>query len=375
MLDIPFDLHYAWPKGIYLILIIFLFLALFWYLFRFRKQVSKLFSSVEFVQRSKFLFWIRSFFLCLSWFFATFALMQPLGSGHYIEGKIPHDTQQVNTKLKRKAHDVILLIDASASMASLDARLGQSRLDNAKEIANEILASLTGESATLYAFTSQAEQLSPLTLDSFFVRIMLNQLSINQGGATGTNLVEAIAAMKKAFFPKPSPKLKTLIVISDGGDTFIEGLEGKEQKDAIEALGNLVDNADSLQLRVYTIGVGSLDGALVPDVSYHGSQVISKLQSAPLKRLAEKGRGSYYEAEKFSALAIASAIHEQMMQDPAYYDEKNELVAGSLLKTVVENSNIIYNRYFQWPLSLAIIFFILGIFLPVSLPQKRNTLQ
>jgi len=364
MIDIPFDLYYAWPKGIYLAPIIALFAICFWYLFSFRKKASKLFSSAKFVKRSKALFWIRALFLSLSWIFATFAIMKPLGNGHYVEGKMPQNTKDVNANLKRKAHDVIFLIDASASMAAKDARLGQSRLDNAKEIANEILASLNGESATLYAFTSQVELLSPLTLDSFFIRLMLNQLSINQGGTTGTNLVEAIASMKKAFFSKPSPKLKTLIVISDGGDTFIESLEGQEQKKAIESLGNLVENADSLQLRVYTVGIGSSSGAIVPEVSYNGSQVTTKLQAAPLKRLAEKGRGRYYEAEKFSSLAIADSIHEQMMQDPPYYSKENELVAGSLLQALIEDSNIIYTRYFQWPLALAIFFLILGIFLP-----------
>lgn len=372
MLNIPFDLHYAWPKGIYSLGVIFLFSIVFYYLFHFRQKTKKIFAFENVLPTSEFLFWIRSISFCLAWLFITLAFMQPLANGHYIEGQIPQEANGRKVHFKRKAHDVLLLIDASASMAVQDSRLGKTRLESAKEIASEVLASLTGESAALYAFTSQVEQLSPLTLDSFFIRIMLNQLTINQGGTTGTNLVEAIAAMKKAFFAKPSPKLKTLIVISDGGDTFIESLEGKQQKEAIESLGNLVGNAESLQLRVYTIGVGSTKETPIPNISYNGSQVLSKLQSAPLKRLAEKGRGKYYEAENFSALSIAHSIHEQMMKDPNYYDEKSELVAGSLLQSVINDSSIIYDRYFQWPLSIGIIFLIVAIFIPQSFLRHKK---
>lgn len=368
---LPFDLHYIWPNGVYLTLFIFLFLSLYGWLFLHRQRKRALFIPSLVVEGSPSFYWLRVALLCGCWVCATIALMQPIGQGHYLEGAMAAEGRVEIPSPKRKAHDVILLIDASGSMGVMDSRLGTSRLEYAKEIADQIIAALTGESAALYAFTSQVDELSPMTLDAFFLRMMLQQISINQGGGTGTNLFEAIAKVKKEYFAAPSPKLKTLILISDGGDTAIEAMQGADKKQAVDALSHLVADAKALQLRVYTIGMGSEKGGIVPGVKEQGKDVISKLQPEPLQSLSKVGRGAYYEANRYSSLRIAELVHKQMSEDPPYYDEKEGLVAGSLLQAVLGDSAVTFKHYFQYPLGAALVLLLLALLWPASALWKK----
>lgn len=362
---LPLDWHYAFPQALYLSLVLLLFLLLYSRLYYFRRHKSALFIPTLIMPPAKSLYWLRVCLLSAGWILAIFALMQPLANGHYLEGHLPASQQTEKPRPKRKAHAVIVLIDASASMGVLDSRLGNSRLDYAKEIADQILATLTGESAALYAFTSEVDELSPLTPDSFFVRVMLTQLEINQGGAAGTNLFEALSAIRIRYFSKPWPTLKTLIIISDGADTAIEGMPKQERQKAVDALASLVGDAENMNLRVFTIGMGTEQGGTVPNVQYKGKSVTGRLFSYPLQRLAQVGRGSYYIANNSSALNLAEEIHQLMLQDPPYYEPEEGFVAGSLLQAILGESSIVYACYFYYPLGLAIILLMLAWVLPI----------
>src|SRR5690606_21686855 len=126
----------------------------------------------------------------------------------------PQTNKKVQASAFRKAHDVIFLVDASASMSVADMRGGLSRFNYAKEIVDAAISKLQGESVALSAFTSGVTVLSPLTMDYFFVRIMLKQMQINEGDIAGTNLVEAIAVTREQYFPFITPSLKSLIILT-----------------------------------------------------------------------------------------------------------------------------------------------------------------
>jgi Ca-activated chloride channel family protein len=352
--------------------VIILLVLLYAMLFRYKRQNEALFLPGLIEGDASSLYWLKAWLLCGCWICATVALMQPVGNGHYLEGKVAADGPSERGKFKRKAHDVIFLIDVSASMTVKDTRLKTSRLEQAKDIADQIMATFNGESAALYAFTSEVDKLSPLTPDAFFVRMMLQNTEINQGGIPGTDLFAALSSMREKYFSVPSPKLKTLILLSDGGDTTLEELEDNARQLAIDNLGNMVADAEKMHLRVFTIGVGSQKGADVPDVMFHGRPVPSKLLAAPLQKLALVGRGAYFDANSTTSLDIATAIRQQMLQDPPYYDEKEKLIAGSLLQAILGESPIIYDRYFQYPLALAVLVLLFSFVLPSSwrLPKR-----
>lgn len=366
---IPFDLHYNFPEGSYIsLLLIPIFLAL-WMLLHFRQSQASLFSAALLTTRSTKIFYFKMMLRGSCWIFATIALMQPLGNGYYAETQMQH--QDVQLTLKRKAHDIIFLIDTSASMNITDTRTGATRLEYAKEIANEMISEMSGESAALYTFTSQVSQLSPITLDTFFVRLMLRSIAINEGGTAGTNFVEAIANMRKKYFSQASPKLKTLIILSDGGDTTIESLEGSARTKAIDALADLVARREKTNLRVFTIGMGSTQGGIVPDVTDNNRPVISKLDEELLKHLAVKGRGVYYNGNAYTTLEIVNDIYAQLKQDPIFYSEE-EGIAPPFLKTILGDAPLLYSHYFQFPLAISLLALCACLLLPDSLLWKGS---
>jgi len=362
----PADLHYQLPQVVLFMPVICVLLFLYVIYYRFKKLREAYFVQNLVLPNARVLFWFKSFLLSFSWIFVTIALMQPVGNGHYLEGKVRTSLKVNSGVLKRKAHDVVILIDASSSMLVKDSRMGTERLMQAKDIADQIIASFEGESAALYAFTSEVDQYSPMTLDGFFLRMMLQQMVINPSGVPGTDLFAAVAAIRKQYFARSSPKLKSLILISDGGDTTLEALTGNERDVAISNLGQLVGDAEKLQLRVYTIGVGSINGQAIPGVSLNGAAVLSKLEPAPLQRLAEVGRGMYYNSSRLAAIDSAKEIRQQMLKDPPYYDEQDKLLPGSILEALLGSSPIVYDRYFQYPLALAVVLFLIAFMLPDS---------
>jgi len=365
---IPQDLNYLFPNGAYLLFAVpFLFLA-FLTLFHYRKAIiARFFKGRDqnelVIPRSSFYYWAKVIAFCLAWIFATFALMQPRGNGHYPES---YHKKSEKSVLQRKAHDFIFLIDASASMAIEDSREKKSRLSSAKDIADEIASHLNGESASLFAFTSETTKLSPPTQDYFFVRMMMRQMQINEGDVPGTDFVTALTKMSADFFSQEGPKLKTLVLLSDGGDTYLETLQGDIRQQQIDNVANLIGNAEKENLRVFTVGVGSAEGGDVPNVTFAGSAVHSALEPELLQKMSAVGRGNYYSAADYSAIEIANDIARRVAVDNPYLDADAEANRQSAAQA------LIYDLYFQIPLGLALLCLAFGLACPESRKARRS---
>ncbi len=370
---IPIDLTYDFPQAAYLLFLLPLLLWLFWRLSFHRKEALLKYSEQNTLQkllypRSTIAYWLRSLSLCAAFVFAVLALMQPKGNARY-PSNAPEaaKTPVENLALQRKRHDIFFLVDASASMGIQDVPSGKSRLDYAKDIADEIASRLTGENAALYAFTSVLSRMSPLTMDYLFVRLMLKQIQINEGGIPGTDIAGALAKVRDENFKVPSNHLKTVILLSDGGDTAIEALQGADRDKAVEAVMNLFNNSEALHLRVYTIGIGSRTGSQVPGVAFEGKPVTSALDAYLLQRLCQRGRGEYIEANTASVVDIANQIMSSMSQDNPFVEE-----TASKRPLTLETQYKVYTYYFAIPLGFSLAFLLLGLFLPQTLSWVKN---
>ena len=371
---IPQDLFYGFPAAAYLLLFLTLIILLFWGLYHAREKALNSFLSKDNLKlllnpRPKSLYLTKAIIFCFVWLLATFALMEPKGNGHYLKGEKVKQEKGLNSLKKLKAHDLIFLIDASASMSINDSPSQKTRLEFAKEIVDEIASELKGENASLYAFTSVATKMSPPTPDLFFVRMMLRQISINEGAVPGTDIYISLKKIGERYFKPSKLKLTTLIMLSDGGDTKLTSTTGENRENALNQILGLVSNPESLNLRVFTIGMGSSTDEIIPDVQYQGKPVYSKLESEVLKRLSEKGRGSYYEANNQTPFNIAKDLFKQMSQDDAYLkDDLNDKPAPKEL--------LIYQLFYQIPLALSLILLSLYIIFPnVSIFSKFKTLS
>lgn len=355
---IPQDLTYHSPEGALVFFVAIFFPWLFWYLASWRKDVLKGFGTESVLdkvvlRRSTKIFWLKALAFLFAWIFAVFALMQPEGNAHYPEEGLDSSKKGGESlgKIRRKTQEVIFLIDASASMAVPDSRTRASRLDFAKEIIDQIISQLNGESGALYAFTSEPTQLSPLTYDYLFLRLMARQIKINEGDVPGTSLTNALQEIRNKYFNTGDTRLKTLILLTDGGDTTIESLEGPQKEQAIENLLKLFDNAEKNHLRVYTVGMGSLEGQNIPNLIYEGKQVHSGLNEDLLRKIARRGRGIYYPARDYTSIELAKELIGNFSKDSPFYEE--EALVRSLSST--QGDNRIYDRYFQIPLFLSLV--------------------
>lgn len=290
------------------------------------------------------------------------ALMDPLAPTLPSEcaREVANETSPLHTSdpaappsLRRLAHDVILLIDCSASMTVPDCRLGQSRLDFAKEIADEIIAGLTGHTVALYGFTSGLTTVVPSTFDYFYSRLMLKRIAINEGDVAGTDLMEALEGVLRRHAQGGDQKARTLILMTDGGDVRLEQAKEGEREQQIEALCSRLQ-VPKVPVKLLTIGLGTAAGQLIPDLTYAEEPVLSALDEELLQRLSATGGGNYYFANDFSSLELANRIFSQLELTESEIEQAQleEPHSGSGEEGGI---SICYDRPVRVPLILAIM--------------------
>lgn len=351
-------LDYDIPQAAYLLLLIIPLALLYFYLSRYRKERLQPFSrsplSKLILPRSRRLTVIKTACICLSWTLACLALMGPKGNMRYTA------KGQGQQAIRYQPHDVIFLIDTSGSMAVKDARQGQSRLESAKDIANTIISQLTGENVALDAFTSVLTPLVPPTLDYLFARLQLRELTFNEGDKEGTDFKQVLKALKEQLLKDPPQKRHTVILLSDGGDNRVDALSGQAKEQAIEEILNTLKSNQPLHLTLWTIGMGSKEGGIIPGAVLNGKPVSSKLDNDLLKQLAERENGHYESAQDWTTWDLVQRIVNQINQDSLYQDPATQE------RTVVpiRQEDVRYDFYYQIPLALALLFLALYLILP-----------
>ncbi len=365
------DLYYNLPEAAYLVFLIFLFLALFWILFQHRQTVLSKYTVENkldelLISQTPFNYWLRVFGLCLAWICLCLALMQPKGNARYPPELEQTRKQNVNT-LRLQPHEVLFFIDVSASMSTLDGRVGQSRFENAKDIADQVMSHLQGQTGSLYSFTSTVSKLSPPSMDYLFMRLMLRNMQINEGGASGTDIKAALQYIHDNYLNPSTSLIKTVILISDGEDNRLELLQGSEREKYIQETIGLLGDPNSEKMHVYTIGVGTKKGGEIPQLTYEGKSVTSHLNEELLQALSSKGQGRYYAGSTYAAADIAMDLAKQIAQVDVF--ALTDLTTG-----VNPSEDLIYDLYYQIPLGLAIVLLALCFFWPETSMLKQKLL-
>jgi Ca-activated chloride channel homolog len=353
------SLQFDWPSAAVLFAIVILIGSAGFFLYRYRQRKLHEFASqsvLEVVEekREPLIYWLKVFLFCLAWVCGIFALMQPKGNERYLStasgGQIAAAKKPPEeTRLRKNTHEVIFLVDASASMQIVDVS-NKSRLDVAKEIADDVVRHLQGENVSLYAFTSSTIQIVPSTLDYLFTRMLLQQIQINESETEGTDIKQALEYLKKLYFAKGSSKAKTLIVLSDGGDTRLQGLTGEMRQRAISDIISPVEDAREKKVRILTVGIASAKGKEVPGMNFRGHPVISALEEPLLSKLSNAGDGELFIVGEMSPLDISQALSQKIARDESFVDVDADLQ----LPDMGEGTQI-YDYYFQFPLGAAIV--------------------
>jgi len=259
---------------------------------------------------------------------------------------------QVGTRLeevKREGIDLFVALDVSLSMKAEDIR--PNRLEKAKRDVSNLLSWLQGDRVGLIVFAGDAFVQFPLTSDYSAADLFISAVDVDAVPTPGTRIASAIELALKSF-PTDVPTQKAIIVVTDG-----ENNEG----DVIAA----VEEANSRGVKVYAVGMGSVEGGPIPiynaenrRVDYkrdrNGSIVLTKLDESTLQQIASAAGGSYRRA--------TSAGNE--------IDDLFEEIS-SLEKTEFEAKQVTgYESMYQYPLAAAILFLLLEI----MLSERRGTI-
>jgi len=193
--------------------------------------------------------------------------------------------------VKRKGLDLILAADTSRSMLSND--VAPNRLQRVKLAMQDLLNEMEGDRVGLVAFAGRAFLQAPLTIDYDAAVEAINDLDTNTIPEGGTNISDAIDLAVRTF-GKSAIGNRALIMFTDG-----EELSGDAVKTAKAAA-----NAG---VRIFTVGVGTPEGSLIPISGEGGGnafvkdskgQVVkSKLDEKRLKEIGEATGGFYIHLE------------------------------------------------------------------------------
>lgn len=193
----------------------------------------------------------------------------------------------------RQGIDIMLALDVSGSMAAEDFK--PNRIKAAQKITENFISGITDHRIGLVVFAGVALTQCPLTLDYGIVTELLRRSSIDMLKVDGTAIGDAIVNAVYKFAPdkEGEKRDKVVILLSDG-----ENNSGIDPYQAAKI-------ASERGIRIYTIGVASLEGARIPYYRF-GRKIYSdnvpKLDEQLLKDIAFLTKGKYFRATNNQAL-------------------------------------------------------------------------
>jgi Ca-activated chloride channel family protein len=266
---------------------------------------------------------------------AIFALTQP---------RVGYDV----TANHQRGLDLMIAIDTSKSMLSTD--IQPDRLSRAKFAGQDLIDALEGDRVGLIAFAGTSFVQAPLTVDYSAVEAALSDLDTGTIPRGGTNIASAIHEAADAFGSGESA-YRALVLFTDG-----EELED----DALQAAKDVKG-----KFRIFTVGVGTKEGSLIPLPGDNGGTnflkdadgqyVKSHLDEEKLKAIADATGGFYIHLE--SGTATAKAIIEQGLEKMQQHEFETH-----------ESRPI--ERY-EWPLAAAILLLITAMIIPERRRVRR----
>ncbi len=253
-------------------------------------------------------------------------------------------------EVKQRGLDILVAIDTSRSMLATDIK--PNRLGRAKLAALDLLKIAKNDRLGLIAFAGSAFLHCPLTLDEEAFRQSLAALDVGIIPQGGTALSEAIQTARAAF-KNEGDNFHVLVLITDGED---------HEEGALD----LAKQAIKEGIKIFTIGVGTPSGELLPSTDEQGHKgfvkddqgnvVKSRLNELLLQQIATSTEAFYLPLQ-------ATKTMETLYQRGLAPLPKSE-ISTKLARRHFE-------RY-QWPLGLAIGLLVFEMFFPEHKKAGRS---
>ncbi|HVT43495.1 MAG TPA: VWA domain-containing protein [Thermoanaerobaculia bacterium] len=218
--------------------------------------------------------------------------------------------------------DIVIALDASGSMAAEDFR-PRNRFTVAKSLIAQFIDRRENDRIGIVTFGARAATRVPITYDREIARTILQQASIGENG-DGTAIGQAIATSVNRLRGSSS-RSKVIILVTDGVNNA-----GSIEPITAAAL------AQSLEMKVYTVGVGSRGEVPIPvkrqnpftgEIDTFYQLIRADLDEKMLTAIARQTGGEYFRAVDQGTLdSVLTRIDEL---------EKTKLVAPKI-RTVKE---------------------------------------
>ncbi len=306
------------------VVVIFL-LVLFW-----KNRAQKRFANKELLNklstnRSLFKSGLKIFVICLAIACLSFALVNP----------------KIGTKIetvKREGVDVVFALDVSKSMLAED--IAPNRLEKSKQLITQIINSLAGDRIGIIGYAGSAFPQVPITTDFASAKLFLSGMNTDMVSSQGTAITEAIQ-MAETYYDDEGQTNRVLFIISDGEDH-----EGN--------FSEIADEASKKGIRIFTIGVGTLQGGPIPIKnngilqSYkrdqNNEQVITRLGEETLKTIAKQANGEYIDGSNTKKVvdtvtSILNGMDKKEFEAKQFTDFKDQFqwfLAGALFLLVLD---------------------------------------
>lgn len=278
------------------------------------------------------------FFRYLLWFIATALTIVALARPQW--GAVEEEIEQQGVQL-------MIALDISPSMLAED--LQPNRLRRARQDIADLLDLLGGDEVGLVLFSGAAFIQFPLTTDYNTARSYLDSANPGMISRSGTAVGEAIRVAQTGFNEARTSQ-KVILIVTDG-----EGHEG----DPVAAAAAAADEG----VVIYTVGLGSAEGAPIPEydqrgqllgykLDERGETVVSRLDEGMLEQVAAVGNGRYFRTEPVGRIAPAIAAELETLQQQS--------LASRLESTPIER--------FQGFLLVAVV----ALFVLPLVPERRR---
>lgn len=202
-----------------------------------------------------------------------------------------HKKQEI---IAQEGRDLFVALDISRSMLAQDVL--PSRLAHAKKMIKELVDALPSDRIGLILFSGSSFVQCPLTKDRGAFYMYLDQIDSDTIASGTTALDKAIEQALEAFKQSGTQKNKLILLFTDG-------------EDFSSNLAHLKQEAQSQGASIFTIGLGTPQGAPIPVYDIRGNKaghlkdskgtvVISALNEGILQTLAHDVGGIYVHATK-----------------------------------------------------------------------------
>lgn len=259
-----------------------------------KKYHSLLFSHYSYITS-----YVKAVLLAISLLFLFLTLLHPQWS----------KKEEVVTQ---EGRDLLIALDISRSMLAQD--LKPTRLECAKNKIKKLTSLLSCERVGLILFSGAPFVQCPLTTDYGAFHMFLDTLDVQTVSSGTTAIEQAIQKALQLFGIMKDKKNRILVVFTDGED-FSSNLKGIKEK------------AKEVGLHIFTIGVGTPQGAPVPVIDDHGKQkgvqhdnkgaiVISRLNEGILRSLSQETGAEYIK------ISTDDADIEQLVQAVQRYEKE-----------------------------------------------------